>query len=92
MWSLALPLAVFLLIAYTSHALYSPNSDVITVFDDSKFKSEVLKHPGVAVVEFYGKVSYFCPFNLSILLIFLPSLNLVWLLSSLVRTLQEFGA
>merc|ERR1711871_953254 len=35
-------------------ALYSPKSDVITVLDENTFKTEVLKHPGVAVVEFFA--------------------------------------
>ena len=42
---------VLLLAACSCHALYSPKSDVVTVFDENKFKTEVLKHPGVAFVE-----------------------------------------
>ena len=52
MWSWV---SVLLLLAACScHALYSPKSDVVTIFDENKFKTEVLKHPGVAIVEFYG--------------------------------------
>jgi protein disulfide-isomerase A6 len=37
-----------------SYALYSSNSDVISISDDKTFKEEVMKYPGVVMVEFFA--------------------------------------
>jgi hypothetical protein len=43
----------FLALLQCIAALYSANSDVVQV-GDKDFKEEVLKFPGIAIVEFYA--------------------------------------
>ena len=44
---------LLLLMVASAQALYGPNSDIIQATDKT-FKDEVLKYPGIAIVEFYA--------------------------------------
>lgn len=44
---------LFLVLSVVTSALYNSNSDVVQVTDKT-FKDEVLKHPGIAIVEFFA--------------------------------------
>lgn len=50
---LALVPTLFLIAILSTSAMYGPSSDVIEA-TDKNFKDEVLKYPGIAIVEFYA--------------------------------------
>lgn len=53
MQSQAIVLLVLAFVLLSAEALYGPKSDVVQC-TDKDFSKEVLKYPGVAIVEFYA--------------------------------------
>jgi hypothetical protein len=51
--SAAMVMILCMLAMQISNALYAAKGDVIQA-DDKSFKEDVLKHPGVVIVEFYA--------------------------------------
>ena len=47
-------LAVFLFVAVSVSSVFAASGDVVHIKDEKDFKENVLKFPGVAMVEFYA--------------------------------------